>query len=208
MKGLILKDFYNLRKYGKTVLLISAFYVMLTFMMDNSNLFAGMIVLMVAITSVTSFAYDRQSGWDVYVQTLPVAAKDVVMSKYLLSLLLGLVGSLLALLIGWINGLIKNIPNFTEMLVTAYALLAIGMIFISILLPLVYKFGVERSRVIILAIIAIPTAAFFVMAQTGNEVVPDEQTIRRALLLSPVVIVVCGIVSFLVSRGIYRRKEV
>ena len=208
MKGLILKDFYNLRKYGKTVLLISAFYVMLTFMMDNSNLFAGMIVLMFAITSVTSFAYDRQSGWEVYVQTLPVAAKDVVMSKYLLSLLLGLVGSLLALLIGWINGLIKNIPNFTEMLVTAYALFAIGMIFISILLPLVYKFGVERSRVIILAIIAIPTAAFFVMAQTGNEVVPDEQTIRRALLLSPVVIVVCGIVSFLVSHGIYRRKEV
>ncbi len=208
MKGLILKDFYNLRKYGKTVLLISAFYVMLTFMMDNSNLFAGMIVLMFAITSVTSFAYDRQSGWDVYVQTLPVAAKDVVMSKYVLSLLLGLVGSLLALLIGWINGLIKNIPNFTEMLVTAYALLAIGMIFISILLPLVYKYGVERSRVIILAIIAIPTAAFFVMAQTGNEVVPDEQTIRRALLLSPVVIVVFGIVSFLVSHGIYRRKEV
>ena len=208
MKGLILKDFYNLRKYGKTVLLISAFYVMLTFMMDNSNLFAGMIVLMFAITSVTSFAYDRQSGWEVYVQTLPVAAKDVVMSKYLLSLLLGLIGGVLALLMGWLNGLIKNIPNFTEMLVTAYALLAIGMIFISILLPLVYKFGVERSRVIILAIIAIPTAAFFVMAQTGNEVVPDEQTIRRALLLSPVVIVVCGIVSFLVSHGIYRRKEV
>ena len=208
MKGLILKDFYNLRKYGKTVLLISAFYVMLTFMMDNSNLFAGMIVLMFAITSVTSFAYDRQSGWEVYVQTLPVAAKDVVMSKYLLSLLLGLIGGVLALLMGWLNGLIKNIPNFTEMLVTAYALFAIGMIFISILLPLVYKFGVERSRVIILAIIAIPTAAFFVMAQTGNEVVPDEQTIRQALLLSPLVIIVCGIVSFMISHGIYRRKEV
>lgn len=208
MKGLILKDFYNLRKYGKTVLLISAFYVMLTFMMDNSNLFAGMIVLMFAITSVTSFAYDRQSGWDVYVQTLPVAAKDVVLSKYLLSFLLGLIGGLLALLMGWLNGLIKNIPNFTEMLVTAYALFAIGMIFISILLPLVYKFGVERSRVIILAIIAIPTAAFLVMAQTDNAVLPNEQTIRQALLLSPVVIVVCGIVSFMISHGIYRRKEV
>lgn len=208
MKGLILKDMYNLRKYGKTVLLISAFYVMLTFMMDNSNLFAGMIVLMFAITSVTSFAYDSQSGWDVYVRTLPVAAKDVVMSKYLLSLLLGLVGSLLALLIGWINGLIKNFSNFTEMLVTAYALFAIGMIFISILLPLVYKFGVERSRVIILAIVAIPTAAFFVMAQTGKAITPDEQTIRQALLLSPFVIIVCGIVSFMISHGLYRRKEV
>ena len=112
------------------------------------------------------------------------------------------------MLMGWLNGLIKNIPNFTEMLVTAYALFAIGMIFISILLPLVYKFGVERSRVIILAIIAIPTAAFLVMAQTDNAVLPNEQTIRQALLLSPVVIVVCGIVSFMISHGIYRRKEV
>ena len=208
MRGLLLKDLYNLRKDGKMVLLLIAFFIMIIFIMGNTDLFLSTIMLMLSATSITSFACDNQCKWDTYVNTLPVPRGEVVMSKYVLSFLLALAGSLLALLIGWINGLIKNIPNFTEMLVTAYALLAIGMIFISILLPLVYKFGVERSRVIILAIIAIPTAAFFVMAQTGNAVVPDEQTIRRALLLSPVVIVVCGIVSFLVSHGIYRRKEV
>lgn len=208
MRGLILKDLYNLRKYGRTILLISAFYILLTFMMDDSAMFAGMIVLLFAITSVTSFAYDSQSGWDVYVHTLPVASKDVVMSKYLLSILLALTGGLLALLMGWIHGLIKNISNFTETLATAYVLFAIGLVFISILLPLVFKFGVERSRIIVLAVIAIPTAAFMVLAQTGNAIVPEEQMLRQALLLSPFVIIVCFVLSLLISRAIYRNKEV
>jgi hypothetical protein len=208
MKGLILKDLYNLRKYGKTLLLISAFYIMLSFMMESESMFTGMIVIMFAITSVTSFAYDSQSGWDVYVHTLPVTRKDVVTSKYLLSYLLALTGGLLALLMGWINGLLKNISNFTETLIAAYALFAVGIIFISILLPLVYKFGVERSRVIVLAVIALPTAAFLVLAQTGTVVAPDEQTIRQVLLFSPVVVIVCGVLSFMISHTIYRRKEV
>jgi len=208
MKGLILKDLYNLRKYGKTLLLISAFYIMLSFMMESESMFTGMIVIMFAITSVTSFAYDSQSGWDVYVHTLPVTRKDVVTSKYLLSYLLALTGGLLALLMGWINGLLKNISNFTETLIAAYALFAVGIIFISILLPLVYKFGVERSRVIVLAVIALPTAAFLVLAQTGTVVAPDEQTIRQVLLFSPVVVIVCGVLSFMISHTIYRRKVV
>ncbi len=207
MKGLILKDLYNLRKYGRTVFLISAFYILLTFMMDNSDMFAGMIVLMFAITSITSFAYDNQSGWDVYVQTLPVSKKDVVLSKYLLSYLLALFGGLLAVLMGWINGLVKNVGNFTETLITAYALFAVGLLFISILLPLVYRFGVERSRVIIIAVVAIPVAAGVAMSQTGKLPEIGEQAFKQALLFSPLIVVACCILSFAISNVIYRKKE-
>jgi len=208
MKGLVLKDLYNLRKYGKTILLISAFYVMLTFMMENATMFAGMIVVMFAITSVTSFAYDSQSGWETYVLSIPVSRKDVVLSKYVLALLLAVAGSLLAMLVGWLNGIIKNTSNFSEVLITSYMLFAVAVVFLSILLPLVYKFGVERSRVIILAVFAIPIAAGFVLGQTGTVPEINEQTINRILLLSPLAIVVCSIVSFMTSHAIYRKQEV
>ena len=208
MRGLLLKDLYNLRKDGKMVLLLIAFFIMIIFIMGNTDLFLSTIMLMLSATSITSFACDNQCKWDTYVNTLPVSRGEVVMSKYVLSFLLALAGSLLALLIGWINGMIKNAGSFTETLVFAYSLFAAAVILISILLPLVYKLGVERSRIIVIAVAVIPASAVFMLAQTGALVVPDEQTIRRALLLSPVVIVVCGIVSFLVSHGIYRRKEV
>lgn len=208
MKGLILKDLYNLRKYGKTVLLISAFYIMLTFMMDDTSVFGGTIVLLFAITSVTSFAYDSQSGWDTYVLSIPVSRKEVVLSKYVLSALLALMGGVLSLLMGWLHGIFNHVSNFSEMLLISYSLFAVALVLLSILLPLVYKFGVERSRVIILAVIAIPTAAIMVLVQTGPMPELSEQTLRQMLLLSPVVIIVCGIVSFVISHAIYRRKEV
>jgi len=208
MKGLVLKDLYNLRKYGRTILLISAFYIMMTFMMENATMFAGMIVVMFAITSVTSFAYDSQSGWETYVLSIPVSRKDVVLSKYVLALLLAVAGELLAMLVGWLNGIIKNTSNFSEVLITAYVLFVVAVVFLSILLPLVYKFGVERSRVIILAVFAIPVAAGFVLGQTGTMPEISEQTVSQMLLLSPLAIVLCSIVSFMISFAIYRKKEV
>lgn len=208
MKGLILKDLYNLRKYGKTVFLISAFYILLTFMMDSSDMFAGMVVLMFAITSITSFAYDSQSGWDMYVQTLPVSKKDVVLSKYLLSFLLALLGALIAVLMGWVSGLVKNVANFTDTLLVAYGLLAVGLVFISILLPFVYRFGVERARVIIIAVVAIPVAAGFALSQTGSLPEISEQTVKQMLLFSPLIVAACCVLSIAISNAVYRKKEV
>lgn len=208
MKGLILKDIYNLRKYGKTLFLIAALYFLLSFMMDNADIFVGMIVIMFAITTVTSFAYDSQSGWDVYVNTMPVSRKDVVLSKYLLSLLLILTGGLLSVLMGWVNGLIRNIGNFSETLLTAYALCAVGLLFVSILLPFVYKFGVERARVIIIAVVAVPVAAGIALSQTGALPEFNEQTVKQLLWFSPLIVAVCCVLSIAISNAIYRKKEV
>ncbi len=208
MKGLILKDIYNLKKYGKTLFLIAALYFMLSFMMDNADVFVGMIVIMFAITTVTSFAYDNQSGWDVYVNTMPVSRKHVVLSKYLLSGLLILAGGVLAVLMGWVNGLIRHIGNFSQTLLTAYALCAAGLVFVSILLPLVYRFGVERSRVIIIAVVAVPVAAGFALSQTGTLAEISEQKMSQLLAFSPLIVAACCALSFAVSNAIYRKKEV
>lgn len=208
MKGLILKDLYNLRKYAKTVFLLAAFYTIIIFMMGNANMFLGTVVIMFAASSIASFAYDNQSGWDTYVNTLPVSRKDVVMSKYLLSYLLALAGGLFALLVGWINGLLKNTGNFTEMLVAAYAMFGAAVILVSILLPLIYKFGVERSRIIILAAVAIPVAAIFALAQTDSLVLPDAKTVEQLLWLSPLIVIVFCMLSCAISCAVYRKKEV
>ncbi len=117
--------------------------------------------------------------------------------------LLALAGGLLALLVRWINGMIKNAGSFTETLVFAYSLFAAAVILISILLPLVYMFGERQARFMLVAIAAIPMTAFYVFRQ-----IPDEQIVKQILLLSPFVLVAFSIISFTVSHGIYRRKEV
>ncbi len=208
MRGLILKDLYNLRKDGKMVLLLITFFIMIIFIMGNTDLFLSTIMLMLSATSITSIACDNQCKWDTYVNTLPVSRREVVMSKYTLSFFLAVAGGFLALFVRWIKGLLNNISDFSQTLIFAYSLFVAAVILISIMLPLVYKLGVERSRVIVIAVTGIPASAVFMLAHTGALVAPDEQTIRLALLLSPVMIIVCSAVSFKISHGIYRRKEV
>lgn len=203
MRGLLLKDLYSLRKDGKTALLLVAFFTMIIFIMGNTDLFLSTIMLMLSATSITSFVCDNQCRWDTYVAALPVSRRDVVMSKYVLSFLLALAGGLLALLVRWTKGLLNNIGNFTETLVFAYSLFVAAVILISILLPLVYMFGERQARFMLVAIAAIPMTAFYVFRQ-----IPDEQIVKQILLLSPFVLVAFSIISFTVSHGIYRRKEV
>lgn len=208
MKGLILKDIYNLRKHGRTMLLLAAAYSFMIFMTGNAEVFLGTVVIMFAATSITSLSYDSQSGWDTYVSTLPVSRSDVVMSKYILSYLFALAGGLIALLIGWINGIIKNSGNFFEMLVSAYVMFSIAVVFVSVLLPLIYKFGVERSRIIIIAAVAIPVAAVFAIVKTGVATMPNDQMVTRILFLSPFILAICVVLSYAISNMVYRKKEV
>lgn len=84
MRGLILKDLYNLRKDGKMVLLISSLFIVIIFTLGNMDLFLSTIMLMFSATSITTFVCDNQSGWDTYVTSLPVPRRKVVMSKYVL----------------------------------------------------------------------------------------------------------------------------
>lgn len=207
MKGLIVKDLINLKKYSRTVLLIIAFYILFSFMVDSMEFLSGMIVLMCAVSTITSFAYDSQSGWDMYALTLPLPKKNIVLAKYVLALLLTLIGTLLAILAGWLIGLIKQQSNFVETLIVSYSLFAVAVLFLSVLLPLVYRFGVERSRVLIIAVFTIPTAAVIALAQTGAFTMPDETLINQLLVLSPPVLVACASGSIAISCRIFQRKR-
>ncbi len=207
MKGLIIKDLVNLKKYSHTVLLMMAIYIIFALMMDSMQAFSGMIILMFSITVVSSFSYDSQSGWDTYALTLPLPKKVIVLSKYVLALLLSVSGTLLAILANWLFGLFRHQSNFTETLVTSYSIFAVSVIFLCIMLPLIYRFGAERSRVIIVAVFAIPTAAFVVLSQTGTPFTPDEALMSRLLLLSPLVLIAASAVSAALSCRIFRKRQ-
>ena len=208
MKGLLLKDLLSLRRYMRTVMLLVAAYALMIFFMDSPYLLVGMIVLMSAMISVTSFSFDHMAGWDVYALSLPVSRKDVVRSKYLLALIFTSSGSLLSILIGVLYTLFTLKGSFTETLIASYALFAVGMVFVSILLPLLYKFGVEKARLLIIAVFAVPVAVIVALANIAGLEMPDEQLINRLLALSPLVLIAVLGISYFASCAIYRKKEV
>ena len=94
MIGLLLKDFYILKQYLKTMLLMAAFFVLISTGLDNpAEFISGFIVLICVMMTITSFSYDALANWERYALSMPVTRKEIVGSKYLLSLILCLAGA-------------------------------------------------------------------------------------------------------------------
>ena len=206
MKGLLIKDFLNLRKYGRSVILILAFYVLYGLMLDNANFIIGMIVLLFSMMAITSFSYDDLAKWDKYALSLPVTRKEMVLSKYILATILSVVGALLALLATIGVSLINTPVSINEQLLITYALFATSIIFISILLPLIYKFGVEKSRIMMILVFAVPTAMVFVLSSIGFQL-PTESQLMMLLYASPIILIALYSISYFISYSVYKKKD-
>lgn len=207
MKGLIIKDLINLKKYGWSVLMVAGLYVLFSLTLDDPEFMGGMVVLMFSMIVVTSFSYDNMSGWDKYVISMPVSRKTVVKSKYALALLLSLLGALLSAVIGIVMGIINGTADVTEQLLISAALLGVGILFLSIMLPLIFKFGVEKSRILVIIVFAIPFAVIFALSQSGMTL-PSQDQVMRILAYSPLMLAALFVFSYMLSCYFYSTKEV
>ncbi|MDF2654538.1 MAG: hypothetical protein K0R19_1012 [Bacillota bacterium] len=210
MTGLLLKDFYSLRQYGKTMLFMLVFFAFLSAGMDNpASFFEGFMIIMSMMMAIYSFSYDNLAKWDRFGLSLPVTRTEVVAGKYLLSLILCMLGGILAFLLSSVILTFRPVEDFglKEHLYSLVGVSAIGIFLFSILLPLIFKFGVEKSRLFLIAIFAAPTAAVISFGQLGIEL-PSGVVLLGLLKLLPLIAVVAFLLSFLVSNRIYCSKEI
>lgn len=206
MKGLIIKDILNLKNYGRSILFIIGFYGIFAYTINDAGFLGGMIVLLMTMMSVSSFSYDDLAKWDKYALSLPISRKDMVISKYLLSIIFIVLGAVLSFVIVFVISNIKNSVNLWELLLGTYSSSAVAIIFISVLMPLLYKFGVEKSRVMIIAVFAIPTLLVVLLSKL-EIAKPSEEQLMLLLKMSPIIVIAVMMVSLFISYNIYRKKD-
>jgi hypothetical protein len=206
MKGLIIKDLFNLKKYAK---LVAGMFLILTvyaIVLKDITFLTAMIPLYFAMMTITSFSYDELAKWDSYALSMPITRKDMVLSKYLLALILQVVGIaisiVITIIISYMGG---NILEWDQIKISL-AIMGAVTLFISIILPLIYKFGVEKSRLSILAVCFIPTILVVLVGKTGLTP-PTEDQIMSVIYLFPIVIILVVAASFIISCNIYRNKD-
>ena len=148
MKGLILKDLLNLKKAIKTMLIVGIAYSIF-FSTVQPTFLTGILTLLFSMQSLSSFSYDEYAKWDSYALTLPISRKDLVLSKYILFMTFPIIGSVLSIILSTIIGLFKQTLIVEEIFASAMGFLFSMEILLLILLPLIFKFGIERGRIMI-----------------------------------------------------------
>lgn len=209
MIGLLLKDIYTMRQYGKTLLFMLVFFAFISSGLDNPAVFfEGFIILMSMMLTISSFSYDDLARWDRYALSLPIARKEIVASKYLLSIVLCLSGTLLSFLLSMLVLAFKPVENFgfTEQLYATAAIVSVAFFFTGILLPMTFKFGVEKSRLLMFVIFAAPTAAVIALDKIGVPM-PTEASLLGFFKLLPFIMILLYYLSYRLSVRIFAGKE-
>jgi hypothetical protein len=210
MIGLLLKDLYTLRQYVRTLLLMLVIYMVISAGLDNpASFFEGFIIIMSMMITITSFSYDDLAKWNRYVLSMPVTRKEIVGAKYLLSIVLCLAGTIISFLISSIVMKFEPVDGFglKDHLLMTMMLVSVAAFFIGILLPLTFRFGVEKSRFFMIAIFAAPSAILIALDKSGVRF-PTEASLLLIAKLLPFLMIVLFSISYLVSVKIFTSKEI
>lgn len=164
MLGLIKKDLLLLKTNTKVFIFIILFYVLFGVTSDfGPAIITAMITLVMSMMVLSTMQWDEQTKWNSYALTTPVSRKMLVISKYLLSLITITIGAIAGFVCSIIVALIKNLvfdeQNYAfdiEALVIILTIFGVMLLINAILLPAIYKFGVEKARVILLVLIGLP----------------------------------------------------
>lgn len=202
MKGLIIKDILNLKKQAKIMIVLLVVYLLISIKAADSDFFGGVVMMISAMLPITALSYDERAKWDSYALSMPVSRKQMVASKYILSIIF----CFLAFVLNIIYKFIFSSQTASEIFVIAGAFIVIGLFYTALLMPFVFYFGTEKARFILMIFLAIPMVLVTIFANS-NMAMDETKLIEILLYVLPALSVLMFIVSFFISVKIYENKE-
>lgn len=146
MKGLLLKDWYIVKKDCRSYIFIGAAFVMLSLASNNNMFFVFYPCLLCGMIPITLLGYDERSRWIQYSGTLPYTKTQIVSAKYLVGLLAQAALLTVTMLLQGIKMTVVGNFVFGELAVMILLMLIVSTVTSSIALPFIFKLGVEKGR--------------------------------------------------------------
>ena len=208
MKGLLLKDWYMMKKYCRSYIIIAAVFIAVSFFSNDNMFFIFYPCLLCGMIPVNLLGYDERSRWMQYSGTLPYTRTQIVSGKYLI----GLLAQLTILVVTGVAQAVKMTVAgnfvFVDFAVLMLLMLIVSTLTSSICLPFVFKLGVEKGRTAYYIMIgfvcgASVLASGILRGQLMSEIQPN-------LILALVAVVGIGVylLSWYLSIVFFRKREI
>lgn len=211
MKGLLLKDLYNMKVFSKTLFALVAMMAVFGVMMNNPSYICAMTIVMSLSVSMNGIALDEKAHWDQYAMTFPVTRRMLVLEKMILMVSITLAGGVLAIVLGGTMTVVTG-GNLPLLLLGCVTGMGVVMIMQSVLMPILLKLGTENARFAMIAVLAAPAVLIVLVVRSGKipmEVL--EENVYFWIRMGSGLMVLAGIValfvSYWISVRIYEKKE-
>ncbi len=216
MNGLLIKDMQLLKMQKKFFVVIVAIAVFTTVITKDISFLMGYLSFIFPMLAITTISYDEFDNGNAFLFTLPISRGLYVVEKYVLGIFLGLFALCLSVLVSLIFGAVNGMSAVLEGLPAVPAVFAGALMLLSVMLPLQFKFGAERSRIVFIAASGVMLVLGFVGKKLLDAKNIDLSAITNMLsklnigiLIAAIAVTVLGIffLSVALSIGIMKKKE-
>ena len=207
MKGLLLKDWYMMKKYCKSYLLIAVVFVALSFANNGNMFFVFYPCVLCGMIPVNLLGYDERSHWVQYSATLPYTKTQLVSVKYLM----GLFAQVATIVVTGIAQAVKmNFNNsfvLQDFILLMLLMLIVATLASSISLPFIFKLGIEKGRMAYYVMIGFVCGASVLASEFFEE--QQKMSIEPNMLLVAIVLIGISVyaLSWYLSVVFYKKRE-
>ena len=210
MMGLVKKDFYLAAGLARSYLIVAAIFLVLSLAgIYEFSFLSSFMSLLCIMLPVNVFSYDEQAKWDKYAAALPGGRRAVVQARYVFTLIVSAGAVVLGGAVGAAACLLDPTAGETlwEMVLSTAAGGSVGILLNAVMLPLMFKFGVQKGRLYLALVLAILFGAFL----GGVAALASAVQEPSALILPLAAIQVAGLLalvpSYLLSLRVFRKKD-
>lgn len=214
MLNLIKMDF-SIYKFNLIFILVYSIFFAALF--NNISFMGTFALLCVYMVVMMGFSTEEQDKIHLLHKSLPVTNGLIVGAKYAETVIVWVVSTILSTLSAFAAGYVKRelgtefyFPEIKEFIFFTVAVFAAAMIMVSVMIPLIYKFGYTKGRLIIS--IAWIAGAFAIPSMLQVSIVNETNSyglfISEGTVCAGMVIIAAIItaVSFFASKKIYGQR--
>ena len=208
MKGLIKKDLLLIKGNLKTLLIIFFIFTVLAYQNETDLSFIPGFISMTMF--MATFSYDEYNKWDAYAISLPNGKKNVVASKYIATLILIMITILITIGLSFLIGYFKHQLDIEEILSMMCGTGFAVVILQAIIYPVIFKFGIEKSRIALFVFIFILVGLLGIFLPQIDFTISSSfiSFLKKYLyILLPIIMIIVLFISYKISEHIYQKKE-
>lgn len=215
MKSLIIKDLYNIGHNAKSMLLILLVFAIGLIMASGVESYIISSGVLCSMMIVTTFTFDDHCKWSKYALVMPICKKDIVKAKFIVLIIFCIAGICVGTIFGVAGGVAMHkmalsMEGIVTMLFMGFVGLIVSVIFGSMSIPLVFKYGAEKGRMLLLISFAVPLGICFmvyeILMMLGVKI--TDQLIFTILCASPLIAAIWIYTMYRISCRIFYKQEI
>lgn len=211
MKGLLLRDIYNLKLYSRQYLLVLVCFCIFGIGMDMPSYMMWMSLVIGINLGFAAFTMDEAGGY-VYFLSCPLDRRTIILEKYLTVILTAIMTLAYSVIGEVLNRLIKG-TGTEAWLALIFTVQGIYFFIMSVLVPTAYRYGVEKTRIVMMVMILTPVVIILAAAKIFQmdafiriSGVSDNFFVMLPYLFFAVCLIIFGC-SYLISLKVFEKME-